>query len=168
MVLDKNKIEILIEKYENGETSLQEEQQLRNYFTQETVVPELEVYRSMFTYFSQTRNEQFTKDVPLEPKKTYTLYKWISVAAIAVLMFGLYFSNPITGAEKTYANLSVEEQMDYDNAMLAFNMLSSNFKKGTENMTALTQMSESLNQGQESLAILSEFDNATDKIFKYE
>jgi hypothetical protein len=152
MVLDN--IEQLIEKYENGETSLQEEQQLKNYFTQET--------------FSQTRNEHFTKDVPLQPKKTYTLYKWISVAAIAVLMFGLYFSNPITGAEKTYADLSVEEQKDYDNAMLAFNILSSNFKKGTDNMTALTTMSESLNHGQESLSLLSEFDNTTDKIFKYE
>jgi hypothetical protein len=166
MVLDN--IEQLIEKYENGETSLQEEQQLKNYFTQETVEPNLEVYKSMFTYFSQTRNEHFTKDVPLQPKKTYTLYKWISVAAIAVLMFGLYFSNPITGAEKTYADLSVEEQKDYDNAMLAFNILSSNFKKGTDNMTALTTMSESLNHGQESLSLLSEFDNTTDKIFKYE
>ena len=166
MVLDN--IEQLIEKYENGETTLQEEQQLKHYFEQETVAPDLEVYKSMFSYFSQTQKEQFTKDVPLQPKKTYTLYKWISVAAIAVLMFGLYYSNPITGAEKTYANLSVEEQQDYDDAMLAFNLLSSNFKKGTDNISALTQMSESLNHGQESLSLLSEFDSTTDKIFKYE
>lgn len=166
MVLDN--IEQLIEKYENGETTLQEEQQLKHYFEQETVAPDLEVYKSMFSYFSQTQKEQFTKDVPLQPKKTYTLYKWISVAAIAVLMFGLYFSNPTFGSEKTIADLSPTEKQDYDNAMLAFNMLSSNFKKGTDNLNAFTQMSESLNKGQETLSKLSEFDNATDKIFKYE
>ena len=46
-----NNIEILIEKYENGETTLKEEQQLKNYFSQETVEPHLEVYKSMFQYF---------------------------------------------------------------------------------------------------------------------
>jgi len=166
MVLDK--IEKLIEKYENAETTLQEEQQLKHYFTQETVEPHLEVYKSMFAYFSQTRNEQYTKDVPLQSKRTYFMYQWISVAAVAVLMFGLFISNPFSNSERTYAELTTEEQKDYDDAMLAFNLLSSNFKKGTDNMSAITQLSESLNQGQENFGLLTEFDNATDKIFKYE
>ena len=86
MVLDK--IENLLEKYDNGETTLQEEQQLKSYFSQETVAPHLEVYKPMFQYFLLTQKEQFTKDVPLKPRKTNTLYKWISIAAITVLMFG--------------------------------------------------------------------------------
>ena len=88
-----NDIEILIEKYENGETTLKEEQQLKDYFSQETVEPHLEVYKSMFQYFLVTKEEQFTKDVPLKTKNTYALYKWISVAAVAVLMFGVYIQN---------------------------------------------------------------------------
>ncbi len=164
MVLDN--IEQLIEKYENGETTLQEEQQLKNYFETETVAPNLEVYKAMFGYFSQAQKEQFTKDVPLQPKKTYTLYSWISVAAIAVLMVGLYISNPFSSSEIIYDELSLTEQQDYRDAMLAFNMLSSNFKKGTDNISALTQVSEKFNQGQESVALLSEFGNTADKIFK--
>ena len=161
-----NNIEILIEKYENGETTLKEEQQLKDYFSQETVEPHLEVYRPMFAYFLQAHKEEFTQDIPLETKKTYSMYRWISVAAVAVLMIGLYFSNPFVPAERTYADLTEEEQSDYDNAMLAFNMLSSNFKKGTDNISAINKISESFDQSQKNMELLSEFDNTTDKVFK--
>ena len=79
------KIEQLLEKYDNGETTLQEEQQLKNYFSQETVAPHLEMYKPLFTYFVVNQQEQFTKDVPLK-SKTNNWYKWISVAAVAVIM----------------------------------------------------------------------------------
>lgn len=167
MVLIKN-IELLLEKYENGETTIKEEQQLKHYFTQETVAPHLEVYKPLFAYFSHAQHEQFTKDVPLKTKKTYSMYRWISVAAVAVVMLSLYFSGSFEPAPKTLATLTAEEQRDYQLAMEAFNLLSSNFKKGTDQFTAVTQLSETLNQGQETLAHLTEFDQATDRIFKYE
>jgi len=167
MVLDKN-IEQLIVKYENAETTLQEEQQLKNYFSQETVAPHLEVYKPMFTYFLHTQNEEFTKDVPLKSKKTIPLYQWISVAAVAILMFGLYFTQVNTETERTLASLTIEERQDYDQAMEALALLSSNFKKGTDNISTITMVSESLNEGQEKLAYLGEFDNTTDKIIDYQ
>ena len=121
------KIEQLIEKYENGETTLQEEQQLKNYFSQETVAPHLEMYQSIFQYFIQTQKEQFTKDVPLEPKKTINLYRWIAVAAVAIFMLGIYI---VVGNEsKTLDNLSSEEQLAYNQTIEAFSILSSNFNK---------------------------------------
>lgn len=164
MVLDK--IEILLEKYDNGETTLQEEQQLKNYFSQETVAPHLEVYKPMFMYFLQTQKEQFTKEIPLQPKKTYTLYKWISVAAIAVLMFGIYTQVGNQSTAKTLAQLTIEEREAYDTTMEAFSMLSSKFNKGTESIDALALMSTSLNQGAENVSYLGEFSNTQSKIFK--
>lgn len=160
MVLDN--IEELLEKYDNGETTLQEEQQLKHYFTQETVAPHLEAYKSMFQYFLQTQEEQFTKDVPLKPSKTYTLYKWISVAAAAVLMFGVYtqVNNPVQPTE--------DQLLAYNQTMDALNLVSSQFKRGNENIDALGLMSSSFNKGTENIAYINQFSNTTNKIFKNE
>src|SRR5210317_755433 len=154
-----NKIEILIEKYENGETTLLEEQQLKTYFSQETVAPHLEVYKPLFQYFSLTQSEQFTKDIPLEPKKTINLYRWISVAAVAIVMLGVYFST--YNNTKTLENLSNEERLAYNQTIEAFNLLSHNFNKGKENMFALNVMSNSLEKGTENIAYLNEFSEST-------
>ena len=164
MVLDN--IEQLIEKYENAETTLQEEQQLKHYFAKETVAPHLEVYKPMFTYFLHSQNEQFTKDVPLKSKQTYSLYQWISVAAIAVVMLGVYFSGMLEPSGRSLSTLTPDELIAYNQAMDAFELLSTSFKKGTDNMEAITTMSESLTKGQENLAHLGTFDNTIDKVFK--
>ena len=163
MVLDN--IEQLIEKYENAETTLQEEQQLKHYFTNETVAPHLEVYKPLFAYFLNAQNEQFTKDIPLQPKTKTTLYKWISVAAVAVLMFGMYFSG-IFASQLTPGQLQDDDLIAYNQAMDALDLLSTSFKQGTDNISAISTLSESFNKGQENLAYLGEFDNQIDKVFK--
>ena len=150
-----NEIEILIEKYENGETTLKEEQQLRDYFSQETIAPHLEVYKPMFQYFLVTKEEQFTKDVPLKSKNTYALYKWISVAAVAVLMFGIYFQN-------TRPNDEIDPVLAQQ-TMEALSLLSNNLNKGTNSVTLL---SSNFNKGAENIALVGAFEETTNKIFK--
>ena len=156
-----NSIEKLIAKYENGETTLKEEQQLKDYFSQETVPPHLEVYKSMFQYFLYTHEEQYTKDVPLKSKKTYSLYQWISVAAVAVIMLGVYFqmSGP-TELEKQEALLA------YNQTMEVFNLMSSNLNKGTEGVEALNMVTTNFDKGSENIAYLGEFSKTTNKFLK--
>ena len=158
-----NSIEKLLEKYDNGETTLQEEQQLKNYFSQETVAPHLEVYKSMFQYFLHTHEEQFTKDVPLKPRKTYTLYKWISVAAIAVLMFGIYTQ---VDNSRSLSDLSDEELYAYNQTMEVFNLVSSKLNQGSESMNALNMVSSNFIKGAENIAYISEFSKTTNKFLK--
>lgn len=158
-----NSIEKLLEKYDNGETTLQEEQQLKNYFSQETVAPHLEVYKSMFQYFLHTHEEQFTKDVPLKPRKTYTLYKWISVAAIAVLMFGIYTQ---VDNSKSLSDLSDEELYAYNQTMEVFNLVSSKLNQGSESMNALNMVSSNFDKGADNIAYISEFSRTTNKFLK--
>ena len=57
-----NSIEKLLEKYENGETSLREEQQLKEYFAQEEIQPQFEAYKPLFMYFSENSMEEYTKE----------------------------------------------------------------------------------------------------------
>ena len=51
------KIEELIEKYFQGETSIAEEKELTNYFSSSNVAQHLEQYKPMFGYFSLAKQE---------------------------------------------------------------------------------------------------------------
>ena len=157
-----NSIEKLLEKYDNGETTLKEEKQLKAYFAQDEVAPHLESYRVMFQYFNETKQEHYTKDVPLKAK-TYALYKWISVAAAVVLMFTVYtqFRGP-SEAEKREALLA------YNQTMEALNLVSSKFNQGATSMNALNLASSEFEKGVERVNYIGEFSSATDKIFKNE
>ncbi|MGB5419159.1 hypothetical protein [Algibacter sp.] len=153
-----NNIEKLLEKYENGETSLKEEQQLKHYFTQETVAPHLEVYKPMFAYFLVNKQEQFTKDVPLKTKTIFN-YKWISVAAVVALALGFYFGTTIGQGDLG----------TYDDPELAFNefsksmeMISTKFNKGAATVGYLMEV----NKGASTLEYLNEVENTTSIIFK--
>lgn len=65
-----NKIEILLEKYFEGETSNMDEKELRNYFSSPNVLPHLEQYKPLFGYFSNATTQKFTIEILLQSKKT--------------------------------------------------------------------------------------------------
>ncbi|WP_425075866.1 hypothetical protein [Psychroserpens sp. S379A] len=160
-----NSIEKLLEKYDNGETTLQEEQQLKAYFAQDNVAPHLESYRVMFQYFNTTKQELYTKDVPLKPKKN-NMYQWISVAAVAVLMLGIIIPNTFGNQPLTPNDLTPEEREMYYQTKEALAMLGSNFNKGTSSFSALNLASESFNVGAEKASHISQLANTTNKLLK--
>lgn len=161
-----NNIEKLLEKYDNGETTLKEEQQLKDYFAQENVPAHLESYKLMFQYFKTTKQELYTKDVPLKPKKN-NIYQWITVAAVAVLMLGILIPN-ITGSNEplTVADLSTEEREVYYQTQEALAMLGANFKKGTSSFNALNLASESFDVAAEKTSHVNMLGKKTNKFLK--
>ena len=124
-------IEKLLEKYFEASTTLAEEDILKVYFSGQDVAPHLEDYRAMFQYFSIAGEEQFTKHVPLKTKRNY--YKWISVAASAVLVLGVYFGE---------INQQREAEKAYKQTQEAFSLISQNLNKGTEKMLYLNQFDQ--------------------------
>ncbi|GAA3598735.1 hypothetical protein Q4Q39_20025 [Flavivirga amylovorans] len=157
-----NNIEDLLEKYENGETTLKEEQQLKHYFSQETVAPHLEMYKPMFTYFLGNQQEQFTKDLPLKTKRTFN-YKWISVAAVVVLMLGFYLKEPIVTSYEEYAYGTFNKpEKALDEVTKSLAMISSHFNKGTSTVNYLNEVKK----GTATLGYLNEIENTTSIIFK--
>jgi hypothetical protein len=99
-------IEALLEKYDAAETTLEEEDQLAKYFSQENIPAHLEVYAAQFRMFAQKKEEsaseeedithflakvEATKTVPAPAKNTSHLFvQWgLRVAAgLSLLIIG--------------------------------------------------------------------------------
>lgn len=124
----------LIEKYFRGETSVGEENELKQYFKSENVSSELEIYRSLFETFNLEKLEK--ADKPLHkviPKQRKLKRIWIQTfaytgiaASLTVLLFVKYPNkadnyavvngNKIENTE--YAEKYVEEKLDKVNHIL--------------------------------------------------
>ncbi|THF49842.1 DUF3379 domain-containing protein [Flavobacterium supellecticarium] len=142
-----NSMDRLIEKYFSGETSIAEEKELKNYFMQPDVAPHHEQYRAMFGYFAQAKDEQFTKTVPLKPRKR-NYVAWISVAASVALLFGLF----------TFLNQKPQEQDlgSFENPEVAYK----------ETQKALEMVSQNVNLGVKGMGYMKEYEKTTKTIFK--
>jgi len=160
-----NNIEKLIEKYNNAETTLKEEAELKAYFTSANVSPELEHYKPMFQYFSLSQKEQYTKDVPLNPDKKTKLYQWISVAAVAVIMLGLMVPK-LFGPTAEELQQREEALLVYNQTMEAFNLISLGMNEGKSQLTNLALVSNNISEGAEQASKLNEFNTMTNKILK--
>lgn len=149
MALDR--IEILIEKYFEGETSIAEEKELKAYFSSSDVAQHLEQYKPVFGYFSQAKQEQFTASIPLKSGRKQKRLAWLSVAASVVVMFGIGFFAYQNTSEPTKENLGV-----IDDPEIAFK----------ETQKALALISKHVNTGIESVNYLGEYQQSKNKIFK--
>ena len=150
--MELHKIEILVDKYFAGETSIAEDKALKEYFSSSDVAPHLEQYKAIFGYFGQAKQEQFTRTVPLQPRKR-NYVAWISVAAsIAVLSGTLYFMNLNQKSEQP-AN---KDLGTFDDPELAFQ----------ETQKALQMVSENVNEGVKSIDYVNEYNQTTKTIFK--
>jgi len=140
--MESDNIEKLLEKYFEATATVAEEETLRTYFSQESVATHLEQYAPMFQYFSKAKKERYTKQVALKPRRNYT--KWLSVAAVAVLMIGIYFGNDYR-----------ERQLEREKALMAYN----------ETKKALNLLTENFERGTEKVAYLNQFEAAKQKIY---
>ena len=67
--MELNRIENILEKYFQGETTIAEEKELKDYFSSPNVAQHLEHYKPMFGYFSQAKEQKSTYEIPLQTKK---------------------------------------------------------------------------------------------------
>lgn len=146
--MELHSIEILLERYFLGETSIAEEKQLKDYFSSPDVAPHLEQYKAVFGYFTKAKEEQFTKTVPLQPRKR-NYVAWISVAASVAILAGTYF---IMNKEQ----VPPQELGTFESPELAFQ----------ETQKALQLVSLNVNKGVESIEYIEEYNKTTKTIFK--
>jgi hypothetical protein len=130
-----NKMEALLEKYFEGETSIAEENELKNYFSSSNVAPHLEQYNPLFGYFAEAKKENFEKDLPLVPKKKKAV--WLSIAASIAVLVGagtyVYFNtNEVKENNELGTYENPKEALEATQKALA--MLSNNVNAGVEGM----------------------------------
>lgn len=143
--MELKKIEVLLEKYNQGETTLQEEAQLRIYFTQQEEVPEeWSVYRQLFQYYALAQKETF---FPSKKKKSNTPRVVMLVAAGAAVVLSLQLSGVFERTSAPY---------DEQAAKLAFQ----------EFQIQLKTVSTHLNKGAEKAAYLDYWTTTTQKLTK--
>lgn len=82
-----NKIEVLLEKYFAGETSIADEKELKDYFHSSNVSPDLEQYKPLFGFFVETKKEELEKHFFLKSKNPKA--KGLSIAAAIVVLLGM-------------------------------------------------------------------------------
>ncbi|RAJ07420.1 hypothetical protein [Arenibacter echinorum] len=131
--MELSNIEKLLERYFEANATVAEEEMLREYFAKEDVPLHLKEYAPMFQYFSIAREEKFTKQVPLKPRKKSYL-KWISVAAVSILIFGIYLGRSYQEQKKA--------EYAYQETKKALSLLATNLGKGTEKVAYLREFEE--------------------------
>ncbi|WP_417360660.1 hypothetical protein [Galbibacter sp.] len=141
-----SRIEKLLERYLEATTTVAEEMELRDYFTQGDVASHLQHYSAMFNYFSIAKEERSTRELPTKPRKNRFYLAWASVAAVAVLAFGIYFGSeePSSPYDKLYAQGFTEEEIQ--SAQMAISLFTNNFKKGVEGASYLEEFEKNTNR----------------------
>lgn len=154
--MESAKIERLLEKYYEAETTLEEEKILKEYFSSEEIAAHLAEHQDMFKYFNDSSLETSSRSIKLS-NRTIAL-RWLSVAAVLVFfvsVFGLYQQNE---AEKREARLA------YAETQKALEMISKSLNKGTG---AIAQL-DNFNKGTNAMAELQNFEKTQSKVFVVE
>jgi uncharacterized linocin/CFP29 family protein len=147
--MESNRIENLLEKYFDGETSITEENELKKYFSSSNVAPNLEQYKPLFVFFIENKKETLTKKVNLISTKRNTT--WLSIAASIVILLGV--------SSYMYFNVNeVKENKElgtYDDPKEAL--------EATQK--ALAMLSNHVNTGVEGIEYIKVYEISKDKIF---
>jgi len=120
-------IENILKKYLEGETSLQEEAMLKNYFQTNNVPSHLQVYQQLFGYFKTAKETTFVRPIQLKRKRKN--WKWASMVASVAIMCSMYFGNSY------YQERQLQQQ--YAHVKEALQLVSVNLNKGDEAFASL-------------------------------
>jgi hypothetical protein len=152
------KVEALLEKYFEGETSISEEKELQDYFSMQQVAPHLEKYTALFNHFAVAKEQLFEQEIPVlqiqkdESRNHKRNLAWISIAASVVVLMGIgtyvfYNSEPVNNSK---------DLGTYDDPEVAFK----------ETQKALSLLSKNVNVGIESVKYVEEYQIAKNKVFR--
>ncbi len=147
-----NNISQLIDKYFRGETTLEEESQIKTFFQQADIPQHLKVYQPLFSLLDEEKEKQLSQKFDQEiynkikptQKKTFrlnTIHRWSSaVAASLVLVLSIWWLYP--NVEQEASSAINWEQYEPEDPQEAYRIT----------RDALMKVSMGLNRGAEKAA----------------
>ncbi|HEX8270236.1 MAG TPA: hypothetical protein VF581_10130 [Flavobacterium sp.] len=146
--MESYKIDELLQKYFEGETTTAEEAQIKKYFASDEVAPDHEQYKPLFGFYIEEQKHIFEHVTALPQKRHNNRNNWLAIAASVAIFAGLgfYFNQPAA---------SPQELGTYEDPEVAFR----------ETQKALNLLSGHVNTGVQSVQYIEEFDEAKDKVF---
>ncbi len=147
--MDLATIKQLLERYYDGETSLEEEASLRAYFKNNEVPEELLTAKMQFQFFAEAQKEQLTKEVFEErlytpPKaKVRKLrlprFAYAAAASVALLLAGYFLLPTNTTPKRQYSSRKNPEQA-YEDTKRALLFISAHLNKGTKDVKKIKKL----------------------------
>jgi len=163
MLMDSNRIEELLNKYWNCETSLEEEQQLHTYFRTGNIPDHLKETAALFRYFDESKKKTLNdlsfdsalaNKIQVAPRGRVVkiFYNSMRIAAgLAVLLMAIWF------VRNEVRQTTPAEVVDtYDDPQLAFE----------ETKKALLMISKSFGTAEEQAKKINMFNEAQEEIQK--
>ena len=146
--MDSNKVKILLEKYWDGESSLEEETQLRAYFQGNQIEDELKPYQPLFQFFHVEHEKHLTTDFDEKliqnlqrtereaPRVRSLPYYLVRIAAVGLLLIAAYFVVENNFSEPVKDRVAMTEEMSpeeaYAQTKAALLLVSAKLNKGTD------------------------------------
>ena len=126
--------------YEEGETTLEQEQALNEYFSSGDYDEEFEAYAVLFRFLQ--RDTEIISKQEIKPNKRLGTSIWLNVAAtICIVLGGFWFYESYTQQKEIEkAKFAFETTQD------ALNLLSINMNQGLEKLEYVEVFSEQKNQ----------------------
>lgn len=164
--MESRKIEQLLEKFYEGTSSSKEEHLLRQYFSNDSLPDHLKSLKPLFCHqdyiLAHTKTNDLLKDrlectIRLEDKRSKKLVKRrillsiASVAAVLLLMFGIFSTPEPTSFEDTFNN----PEQAYEEAKKALVYVSDHLNKG---LVPLQESAAKLNKGIDKTSEISRLD----------
>lgn len=149
--MEYKELESILEKYFNGDTSVEEEKLLKKYFQENKNISEkFASYRHLFGYYEDKATEKANFEINLPTKNhiinSKYIYYLVGVAASIILIFGIYFYSINTNETKVLAYLNgvpvTDEQTAINETKSALLKISSKFNDGTQELNNLTKLNK--------------------------
>lgn len=102
-----DQIAALLEKYWDGESTLEEERVLKAYFSSEKVDPQFEAEAALFRALRDEQSVEWSRQAEIKPVRNFRFY-WAAAAVVLLLSAGIWWSQqkPVVTDQPTIAQKS--------------------------------------------------------------